>query len=394
MRAIQKGVTILRRHLTVIIVIAAIAMLSVVASIFTSDKPLALSPTVSLNGNDTSGWVTQMTWSLDGMLLAVGREDGSIQVWSTSDWELVTTFEGHTELIRSIIWSNDSRSLVSSSSDATVIVWDLDTNRPVEEIPNQLYDNLEWVADTEELVGFNQTTETLDFWNLSDAHIFQTISNVKGVWDFSSPFIAWVNQNDEIEINRLDEESFVEFIDYPSQIHSLSFSPNGTQIATANADNTTRIWERSSGSLVRTLEHLYPVLNVMWSPDGNTIATISGNEFRQLSGEDLRIYIWNANTQQSIWVLRVNPLVRINPFSVTWSPDGTKLAAYGFPHESQNEWSGTAWIWNVETGELLATLEHPAPLSSILWSSDGGLIATGSTDGNVRIWNISDLADS
>ena len=44
-------------------------------------------------------------------------------------------------------------------------------------------------------------------------------------------------------------------------------------------------------------------------------------------------------------------------------------------------------IWNVETGQLMQTLEgHLDRVNAVCYSEDGQLIASGSSDGSVKIW--------
>ncbi len=109
----------------------------------------------------------------------------------------------------------------------------------------------------------------------------------------------------------------------------MTYSANGTQIATASDDDTARIWDAHSGRELLRVRHEDHVRNVAFSPDGSELATASDD--------------------------------------------------------------GTARVWDVRTGQELARLQHDNQVRTVAFSPEGTRLITGSNDGTARIWDLSML---
>src|SRR5690348_11122647 len=70
-------------------------------------------------------------------------------------------------------------------------------------------------------------------------------------------------------------------------------------------------------------------------------------------------------------------------FSVAFSPKGDVLATGSFDN--------TVKLWDFKSGKEKLTLKgHTAPVYSVAFSPDGTMIASASQDKTIRVWNPSD----
>ena len=74
-----------------------------------------------------------------------------------------------------------------------------------------------------------------------------------------------------------------------------AFSPDGSRIVTASADNTARLWDAKTGAAIATLSgHKDAVFSAVFSPDGSRVVTAS---------EDKTARLWDAKTGAAIATL-------------------------------------------------------------------------------------------
>lgn len=71
----------------------------------------------------TSSTVTCADWSPYNSMIAVGKNDGGINILDAETGERLHTLAGHASVVHSLDWSPDATKLVSGSADMTIRVW-------------------------------------------------------------------------------------------------------------------------------------------------------------------------------------------------------------------------------------------------------------------------------
>lgn len=150
------------------------------------------------------------------------------------------------------------------------------------------------------------------------------------------------------------------------------------QLVAADTRDGARIWDVQSGQMKRDFEHASANCLAI-SPDGKQLATGSGGVIGGLLQGEVKL--WDVETGE------VRRTVKNLTTSLAFSPDGKFLAAGG-----SGDTFGDVKVWEVQSGDLRTTLfSHGSWVVSLVFSSDGKTIASGSLDKTVKLWDVSGL---
>ena len=146
------------------------------------------------------------------------------------------------------------------------------------------------------------------------------------------------------------------------QVNALAFNPDGTLLATGGFREV-KLWRRARDVQKFRLADAGPRAAV--SPDGKWLAT---------TGDDGSVKMWTLPAGQPARSIAAASGAVV---ALRFSPDSARLACAGADK--------SLTLWNAADGQPLGRVETPGEIAALAWLAEG--VATGGSDGVVRIWN-------
>ncbi len=339
-----------------------------------------------------------------GGCLASGSADGTIRFWNPENGAELTIFTtGHTEWIKVIAFSENGTTLASAAFNGTVDVWSLKTRQELMNFTAAQSNNTQTVVlspDAKFLacrgsggwivfnpVGFglhgggdgNVGIKRLQLWDimtgeelpfplqdvviLPSAAVFSPNSNIFAA-SSRQEIRAW-HLNTGIELFQLNAKQ-------PSFNDKLMFSPDGKKLAVTGRSGNLQVWDISTQRDI-TPPNIKRTSTLAFSPDSSVLVTVSREG----------IHLWNLDIELEDAPILIAGNLGGFKNELVFSPDGTILVGSGM-----DMWRNPIKLWDVETGRSLGALSgHTEPIETLVFSHDGKILASGSDDGTVLLWD-------
>ena len=293
-------------------------------------------------------------FSPDGLMLAIGSDDGRISIWEIVNsseklsFRLSDEIHAHSASIYGLSFrGGDEQSLVSCSADNSIRFW-----KPRSALERKF------------IAAHDTAVVDVDFDN--DIQLLATSGpDARArLWDLTTG------------------EELAEFKASVPDVLSVDFAPDGASLALAGGRyypeidaGELSVWDTISRAKVRTL---YNGSSLVWSarfsPDGRLIAA-------GLDGRDAGLIVWDARTGKRKQQIEMRPSPSIR--RLAWSPDGKRIATCTMGGESQPV---QLWDWESATSETLFTNPDHLTFAGLAYSPDGSRIAVGAQDGTIGVW--------
>lgn len=281
-------------------------------------------------------YITSLTFSRDGYLVAAASADGSVAIWDISKQDAIVSLKGHTAQINTLTFNRAGDRIVTASSDATAGVWDAGTGRKLFTLKGHVGAvNVAVFNPDDNVIVTAGADSTVRLWSAENGQEITALEHTGSVTNMIfNPNIGWLitlssdniirfwNFNDVIN-NSASTPAVIIPTGHSDRITSLTISPDGQYTATTSADSTARFWN-TTGELQTILRgHTSSVNAVAFMPDSKTLATTSSDNTIRLwdtsSGGAQRILQGHTET---IWDIAISPA---GTFMTTKGEDATLL---------------------------------------------------------------------
>ena len=329
---------------------------------------------------NTPGWL--VTFSSNRKSLAGLNKDNSLMLWNVESGEEIQSIKrvtGHGAWITTF----RSRSLVHSSKGHYHVISSLNTSAGNDTV--RFWNGETLASFTSEgpvvsaaaspngnLLATGGWDKTITLWSVATEKPIQVFSghtaeinslafSADGRLLASGGGYNWIHQEDGSRAHLNPDGLYAHIGDKDGTVRR--FYPDDNHV-----DKMAKVWEVSTAANIATLENHDALREVAFSPDGTRLATASRK----------RVNLWCTKTWQ-----RITAFETVEVESLAFSLDGTRLAIGGTWPQQRIQ------IWDVEKGQRITELSgHKSDVESVAFSPDGALLASGSFDGVIYLWDI------
>ncbi len=336
-----------------------------------------------------------LLFSPDGETVVSTSLDGTVALWDVGSGTLREMLRGHSRSVQQPVFSPDGETLYTVSHDGTAIAWDIAGERGLERhftfthaaLANRAgYDGHPGSFSPDgRLLALGLKGEGIRLWDATDLTPIGRPLLETGGLVYALAFapdgrtLAAGTVGGEATLWDVESQSLLRRLPVgPGVVVGVSFSADGTVLATAGPEGVD-LWDVATGEALGTIALGVPAGDVAFGPTGSTLAFVHEN------GGTAEV--WDAAQRSRIAKLPVGTELRksggVSVFTaIAFSPDGRVLATGGLDDPIVR-------VWDVRTGKLIRELDQgSAGAFTLDFSPDGRTLAVSGFEPVASLWDV------
>jgi WD40 repeat protein len=378
-----------------------------------------------------AGAILDIAFGPDGRL-ASGMIDGTVRIWDTYAGRQTSVVGGHATGVRAIAFSPDGHWVASVGGERTVRLWDVAGNRAMTELTGHEQEvNAVAFSPDGRRIATGSTDRTVRVWETAhpthamvlrghrgrvnavtfspDGHTLASASGdqTARIWDTGgrtapavigghpaptgpsavSPggrFTASAGRDGTIQVTGTTPggpRTVLRGAAVP--VHDLALSADGRTLAALTDDGAVRVWTPDNAAVptvVRCTDQMTSGnrVDIAVSDDGHWIAAAC-------DGHAMRVWFVDAETDRVMSTSNFGPIASAR---LAFSPGARHVAAGEATPQMMTVWD----IYG--TGPAVVQVGQGTDITDLAFSPDGKRLATASTDGAIRLWQVDHAHDS
>jgi WD40 repeat protein/serine/threonine protein kinase len=308
----------------------------------------------------------------------VTTDDRNAQLWDAQSYRLLSTLK-HGDVVPHAVYSTDGTKLATACGDGAVRIWDPATGALLHELRHEKLRPRYYV------VALSPNGRLVVGLGLGTAHVWD-IETGRAIAEFQDPIASsfpsaafsadghWLAMATGNDAYVFDTQAWGSArTTLSGSIHSLSWDPTGSRIATGSGDGDVAIWAIPSGKRLHHLRELGESIDTVgFSPNGQLV--VAGSR-------DGAVQVWNATSAKL--VSQSNHL-RSKVLSVEFDRTSSLIAATSS--------GGSVAVSEMASGMPVTVLDGPTGVVRIAhFDSTSQRVVGASWDGTVRVWSAAAL---